>query len=67
MRKDQPYATPIYDALTNLRKKYGFGTNNNVRHRCDCPVCGAKLVNLYFANGKWQCLKCKKVEKENEK
>lgn len=29
-----------------------------VRHQQTCPVCGRKLVNTYFRNGKWKCRRC---------
>lgn len=64
MRQDRPYMSGITKALKGLRKNYGFGSNDEVRHRCTCPSCGTKLVNLYSVNGKWRCAKCK--EKEND-
>ena len=64
MHKDQPYMYPVQKALKGFRKKFGFNDTNNVRHRCTCPVCGAKLVKLYFSDGKWQCSKCKKLEEK---
>ena len=29
-----------------------------VRHQQTCPVCGRKLVNTYYKDGKWKCRRC---------
>lgn len=63
MRIEKPYHEGPLRAVKALRKSYGFGTKRDVRHRCNCPVCGAKLVNLYLVDDTWKCSKCK--EKEN--
>ena len=63
MRKDKPYSAGPLRALRGLRKSFGFGATGDVRHRCTCPVCGTKLVNLYLVDGKWKCNKCKEKEK----
>lgn len=63
MRIDKPYMSGPTSALKQLRKKFGFGDKDGVRHRCTCYHCGSKLVNLYFVNGDWMCRKCR--EKEN--
>ena len=59
MKTNQPYSAGPLRALKGIRKRFGFGTTDDVRHRCTCPVCGAKLVNLYHVGNKWRCSKCK--------
>ena len=33
-------------------------TKSAVRHRETCPVCGKKLVNLYWRKSGWKCRAC---------
>ena len=64
IKSNKPYMSGVYGAMKGLRKRFGFGSDSNVRHRCTCYLCGSKLVNLYFVNGSWKCKKCK--EKDND-
>jgi hypothetical protein len=38
--------------------RFKGGSKSNVKHRQTCPVCGKKLVNLYFRGDEWKCFKC---------
>lgn len=40
-----------------------FDSSPTVVHRATCPVCGRKLVNIYWHNNNWQCSKCKNFDR----
>lgn len=45
-----------YIQLLDLSRS--FKPAKPVRHQQTCQVCGRKLVNTYFRNGKWKCRRC---------
>ena len=50
----------VYDSfmLHELKKAFSRPAPD-VLHRCTCPECGRKLINLYpVTGGKWMCRKC---------
>lgn len=59
--------TPDEEFQRLMRRLRNARTKTKVHHET-CPVCGAKLVNLYRKSpesGEWRCRKCwEKVESE---
>lgn len=69
-----PYSTTMLDQdpeFRRLKRRLHNARTKTVVHHETCPVCGAKLVNLYrksIESGEWKCRKCwEKKEAEETK
>ena len=48
-----PYAEIWEGEMAKIRRRFNKYGNQNVVHHETCPICGAKLVNLYRRENEW--------------
>ena len=53
-----PYAEVWEGEMAKIRGRFNKYGNRAVVHRETCPICGAKLVNLYRRENEWRCRRC---------
>lgn len=49
---------PYMDMMYGDELKKIFRPKKTKLHQKTCPVCSARLVNIYFAKGSWACKGC---------
>ena len=55
---DGPYSEMYDDEMRRLARRINKIRNATVAHHETCPICGAKLVNLYRRENDWRCRMC---------
>ena len=55
---DGPYTEMWEDEMRRLVNRLHKRSNATVVHQETCPICGAKLVNLYRRENEWKCRRC---------
>lgn len=53
-----PYTEMFEEEMARIRRRFNKYGNLNVVHHETCPICGAKLVNLYRRENEWRCRRC---------
>lgn len=54
----EPYSSIMDDELRRITRRINNARNATVVHHETCPICGAKLVNLYRREKEWKCRRC---------
>lgn len=58
MWMEGPYTDTWYDEMARITRRVRKYRNSTVAHQETCPICGAKLVNLYRRGNEWRCRRC---------
>lgn len=53
-----PYTETFDDEMARIMRRWNKNRNATVVHHETCPICGAKLVNLYRRDNEWRCRRC---------
>lgn len=53
-----PYTEMWDDEMTRIMRRFRKYRSLTVVHQETCPICGAKLVNLYRRENEWRCRRC---------